>query len=147
MTVAMPYTALQQLMLRQQAATVRWPFVANRCDQRHCQRKQAVCQAGSNGKRDLTAVVVGSGFSGLYAAAGLSSRFAQVVKPTSLTHTHAPSAYYHRNMYDSSTFVLNHTQTLLDKDDCGDAVTVEKASNPEVWREEYEVCLQHKHTH
>lgn len=40
--------------------------------------------------------------------------------------------------------MLNHTQTLLDKDDFGDAVNVKKASDPEVWREQYEVCLQYR---
>ncbi len=143
----MPHTGVQQLTLRQQAATVWWPFVADRSGQRHCQRVQAVCQAGSNNKTDLTALVFGSGFSGLYAAAGLSSRFAQVVRPKSSTHTHAPSAYVHRQMYHSSTSLLSVTQTLLDKDDFGDAVSVEKGSDPEVWLKQYEVCLQYKHSH
>lgn len=44
------------------------------------------------------------------------------------------------------SLLLNHTQTLLDKDEFGDAVSVEKASDPEVWREQYEVCLQYRHS-
>ena len=43
--------------------------------------------------------------------------------------------------------MLNVTQTLLDKDDFGDAVSIEKDTDPEVWRKQYEVCLQYKHSH
>ncbi|DBA86466.1 TPA: hypothetical protein ACH3X2_005449 [Trebouxia sp. C0005] len=111
MLAHMPHAGLQQTTLRQQAATVRWP-AATCSDQRYGQRRRAVCQAGSNNKTDLTALVVGSGFSGLYAAAGLSSRFAQV--------------------------------TLLDKDDFADAVNVETAIDPEVWREQYEAATNRR---
>lgn len=103
----MPHIGLQQLMLMQHAATTRWPYVARRSDQIHRQRVGTVCQAASNNRTDLTAVVIGSGFSGLYAAAGLSTRFARV--------------------------------TLLDKDELDDAVNVEKSSDPEIWRQQYEV--------
>lgn len=64
-----------------------------------------------------------------------------------VAHTHAPSACVHNEMYRTLTFVLYLTQTLLDKDDFADAVNVETAIDPEVWREQYEVCLQYKHSH
>lgn len=136
----MPHIGLQQLMLMQHAATTRWPYVARRSDQIHRQRVGTVCQAASNNRTDLTAVVIGSGFSGLYAAAGLSTRFARVVRPTSSSRTDSSThAVNHGRVYHKPHPVRCVAQTLLDKDELDDAVNVEKSSDPEIWRQQYEV--------
>ena len=94
-------------------------------------RRNATCLAQSRSTADLTAVVIGSGFAGLSAAAGLSKRFEHVASATNCLIVHGLSP-------DLSSRAL---QTLLERDSIPFDVSPEDASETDTGRQRYEVCF------
>ena len=94
-------------------------------------RRNATCFAQSRSSADLKAVVIGSGFAGLSAAAGLSKRFKDVASATKCSVMHAMSPYL-------SSCVL---QTLLERDSIPFDISPEDASELDTGRQRYEVCF------
>ena len=93
--------------------------------------RNATCFAHSRSSADLEAVVIGSGFAGLSAAAGLSKRFKHVASTTKC------SATYKMSLYLSSRAL----QTLLERDSIPFDISPEDASDPDTGRQRYEVCF------
>ena len=70
----------QQLVLRRQAELPLWRVGHLHRSSRSQRWSVATCRAQASPGSDLTALVIGSGFAGLSAAARLSRHFAEVVR-------------------------------------------------------------------
>lgn len=88
------------------------------------------CAAQHATPTDLSAVVVGSGFAGLAAAAGLSKRFKHVVSIRMLRYWSAAREPVYKRLL---------LQTLLERDSVPFHIAPEETSEPETGRQQYEV--------
>ena len=113
----------------------------NRCRSRppswgwYCRSTTRVQSHVSKGRQsDLKAIVIGGGFAGLSAAAGLSRQFSQVVYYSALVHVTCVTSVC---AYQSGVLGL---QTLLDRDHISDPAKPPESGNPEDWQQYYDVC-------
>ena len=142
----MHFSSTPQVVPCRQTAFYAWRPAGGHLHRSHqSQRRFAfACWALASQKSDLSAVVIGSGFAGLSAAARLTRDFAQVVIISMRSwlgriQLSAVVSTEINGVCKYCLMVLLHT--LLYRENFADSVTEEESDDPELWRQHYEVLL------